>query len=51
GPLAGMVSEATAEQFEEVQEVLANITLALVFIHIAAALLASHAHKENLPRA
>jgi len=51
GPLAGMVSEATAEQFEEVHEVLANITLALVLIHIVAVLLASHAHKENLPRA
>jgi len=51
GPLAGMVSEATAEQFEEVHEVLANITLALVLIHIVAVLFASHVHKENLPRA
>jgi cytochrome b len=51
GPLAGMVSEATAEQFEEVHEVLANITLALIFVHIAAVIFASFAHRENLVRA
>jgi cytochrome b len=51
GPLAGMVSEATAEQFEEVHEVLANVTLALIFVHIAAVIFASFAHHENLVRA
>jgi cytochrome b len=50
GPLAGMVSEATGEQFEEVHEVLANITLALIFVHIAAVIFASFAHRENLVR-
>jgi cytochrome b len=51
GPLAGMVSKATAENFEEVHEVLANITLALIVVHVAAAIFASFAHHENLPRA
>ena len=51
GPLAGMVTEATAEQFEEVHEVLANVTLALIFVHIAAVIFASFAHHENLVRA
>ena len=51
GPLAGMVSEATAEQFEEVHEALANITLALILVHVAAVLFASFVHRENLARA
>ena len=51
GPLAGYVSEATAEQFEEWHEVLANITLALIFVHVAAVIFASFAHRENLVRA
>lgn len=50
GPLAGMVTKQTAEQFEEVHEVLANITLALILVHISAVLFASFAHRENLAR-
>jgi len=44
GPLARMLSEATAEQFEQVQQVLVNVTLGLIFLHISAVLFASLAH-------
>jgi cytochrome b len=48
GPLAGMLSKDTGESIEEVHEIVANITLALVIAHIVAGVLASFVHRENL---
>jgi cytochrome b len=50
GPLAGIVSRSTGERLEKVHEVLANITVGFVFLHVAAVAFASFAHKENLVR-
>ena len=50
GPLAGIVSKETGESLEEVHEIIANIALAFVLLHIAAVVFASYAHRENLVR-
>ena len=51
GPLTGMFTQETGEAVEEWHEVIANVTLALIFIHIAAVILASFAYRENLVQA
>jgi cytochrome b len=51
GPLAGIVTKATAENLEDWHELIANFTLGLVLVHVAAVILASFAHHENLVRA
>lgn len=51
GPLAGMFTKQTGEAVEAFHELIANITLALTFFHIAGVALASFAHHENLVQA
>jgi cytochrome b len=51
GPLAGMFSKETGEAMEGVHELIANITVALVLVHVSAVILASFVHHENLARA
>ena len=51
GPLAGMFTKEFGESFEDVHELIANITLALIVAHVAAVAFASFAHRENLVRA
>ena len=50
GPLAGIISSQNAEALEGVHNVLAYVTLAFILAHIAAVVIASFAHRENLVR-
>lgn len=53
GPLAGLVpaSHFWHEAFEESHEVLANLTVVMVVVHIAGVVVSSRLHRENLVRA
>jgi cytochrome b len=50
GLFARWFSVETGEAVEEIHELFANMTLALVFVHILAVIFASFAHGENLIR-
>jgi cytochrome b len=48
GLLAGIVSSQNAEALEDVHNILAYVTLAFILAHVAAVVIASFAHRENL---
>lgn len=54
GPLASLMSDASEsweEGLEEAHEVLANLALALIILHVAGVVFTSLSHRENLVRA
>lgn len=54
GPLAGLmagVDSGLGHWFEEAHEVLANLTLGFIVLHVLGVLISSLAHRENLIRA
>lgn len=52
GPLAGTVfASLSGDSLEDVHEFLANLTLLLVILHVAGAVVSSFLHRENLVRA
>ena len=50
-PLLSGLSEGWAHALEDIHEVVANLTLLLVLLHLAGVALASLQHRENLVRA
>lgn len=51
GPLAGLVGERYEDFWEEAHEIAANLTLFLVFVHVAGVIYESIIHGENLVKA
>lgn len=53
GPLAGLMTatESAEEFWEELHELFGNLTLVLVIVHVAGALVSSYLHRENLVKA
>jgi cytochrome b len=53
GPLAGFLTKNAEQEelWEEIHEVIANLTLLMVGVHVAGMLFSAYAHRENLIKA